>query len=161
MDAGEGGKSVFTSVHPCPRNVAIRSDRSVIVAAVAVELAANFAARPSGAVNVRVSCTDTNSRDQFVKFSGADSPLVSKVGDVRCRDGAGYRRWWRGTRLSSRRAVAEIGAKEHADGPGYTFLSEVDMSLLNGSFEVGVTKLPVDARFVIADTRAECAVTGG
>jgi len=134
--------------------------RSVIVAAVAVDLAADFAARPSGAVDVRVSCTGTNSRDQFVKFSGANSPLIGKVGDVQCRDSAGYCCWCRRTRLSPRRAVAEIGAKEHADGTSYALLSKVNMSLLDSPFEVGVTKLPVDARFIIADTRGECANTG-
>jgi hypothetical protein len=37
--------------------------------------------------------------------------------------------------LSARRAVAEIGAKEHADGTSYALLSKMDMSLLDSPFE--------------------------
>ena len=111
----------------------------MVVTAVAVDLAADLAARPPSAVNIHVRCLGTNGRDQFAKFSGANSPLVRKVGNVRCHDSAGYRCWWRGTGLSSRGSVAQIGAKEHADGTGNTFLSKVNMSLLDSPFEVRVS----------------------
>src|SRR5215216_760175 len=101
----------------------------VFVAAVAVDLAADFAAEPSGAVNVYVSSPSTNRRDQFVKFTGANSLVIRKVGHVRRRDSAGYGCWRRGTGLSSRGTIAEVGAKEHADRTTHALLSKVDMSL--------------------------------
>src|ERR1041384_2753219 len=133
----------------------------VVVAAVAVDLAADFAAWPSGAVNIHVSRTGTNRREQLIKFSSTDSPLIRKVGNIRRRYGARYLCWWRWAGLSTRRAVAEIGAKEHADGTSHALLSKVDVSLLYSAFKVVISQLPIDSRVVIADTRVECAVTGG
>ena len=60
----------------------------VVVAAVAVDLAADFAARPSGAVNIHVSSTGTNRRDQFIKLASADAALVRQVRHICCGDGA-------------------------------------------------------------------------
>ena len=133
----------------------------MVVTAVAVDLAADLAARPPSAVNIHVSCLGTNGRDQFAKFSGANSPLVRKVGNVRCHDSAGYRCWWRGTGLSSRGSVAQIGAKEHADGTSHALLSKMNMSLLDCAFEVGVTEFPVNAVVIVADTGVEGSITGG
>ena len=64
-------------------------------------------------------------------------------------------------RLSPRRTIAQVGAEEHADTASHTLLSKVDVSLLNSAFEVRVTQLPVNSRFVIADPRVERSVTGG
>ena len=58
------------------------------VTAVAVDLAADFAARPSGAVNVYVSSSGSNGSDQFIKFSGADSAFICQVSYVDRGDGA-------------------------------------------------------------------------
>lgn len=133
----------------------------VAVAVVAVYLATDFAARPSRAVNVYVSGAGTNRVHQFIKFSGGNSALVREVSDVYRRDGAGDLCWGRRTRLRSRRTVAEVGAKEHADGTSHRFLSKVNMSLLDSAFEVFVSQLPLDARFILADARVESSITGG
>ena len=134
---------------------------SVIVAAVAVDLATNFAERPSRAVNVYVSSTGTNRLDQFIEFTGANTPLIRQVSNIRRGNGARYRRWWCRTGLRPCGAIAEIGAKEHADRASHALLSEMDMGLLDSAFKVGVAKLPINSRFIIADTRIECSVTRG
>ena len=59
-----------------------------LVAAVAVDLAADFATGPSGAVNVHVSGARPDCLEQFIKLSGADAALVSQVSDVDRRDRA-------------------------------------------------------------------------
>ena len=58
------------------------------MAAVAVDLAADLAAWPAGAVNVYVGGTGTNRGDQFVKFAGTNATLVCKVRHICCGDGA-------------------------------------------------------------------------
>lgn len=133
----------------------------VLVAAVAVDLAADFAARPARAVNVHVSSACTDRRDQFVEFSSADAAFVCEVSYIGCRDGARYRSGWRRTGLSAGRSIAEVRAKEHADGTSHALLSEVNMRLLDRTFEVCITQFPVNARIVIADTRFEGSITGG
>jgi len=59
-----------------------------LVAAVAVDLAADFTTGPPGAVNVDVSFSCTYRREQLVKFSGADATLIREVCNIHCRDGA-------------------------------------------------------------------------
>ena len=72
-----------------PRGKALKMNVSVfLVAAVAVDLAADFATGPSCAVNVYVSGARTDRLEQFVKLSSADAALVSEVSNVRRRDGA-------------------------------------------------------------------------
>ena len=131
------------------------------VAAVAIDLAADFTTGPPGAVNVDVSGARTDRCEQLVKFSSADATLIREVCNIGCRDGSRDRRRRRGTRLSAGRSIAEVRAKEHTDRASYGFLSEVDVSLLNGAFEICVAQRPVDVRVVIADTRIEGAITGG
>ena len=133
----------------------------MLVAAVAVDLAANFAAGPARAVNVHVSGARTDCRDQFVEFSSANAAFICEVSYIDCRDGARYGSWWRRTRLSAGWSIAEVGAKEHADRTSHALLSEVNMRLLDRTFEVCITQLPVNARIVIADTRFEGSITGG
>ena len=133
----------------------------MFVAAVAVDLAANFAARPARAVNVDVSGARADCREQLIEFSSTDATFICQVRDVCCGDGARYRCRGRGTGLSAGRSVAEVRAKEHADWASYGLLSEVDVSLLDGAFEIGVTKRPVNVRVVIADPRIERSITGG
>ncbi len=58
------------------------------VAAVAVDLAADFATGPPRAVNIDVSGARTDRRKQFVKFPSADATLIREVGYIRGRDGA-------------------------------------------------------------------------
>ena len=46
--------------------------------------------------------------------------------------------------------------------PPFTpLLSEVDMSLLDSAFEVGITKLPVNSRLIIADAGVKISAGGG
>ena len=92
MLAVSGKSKRFTAV--CAANLlhsgkAVKMDVSVfLVAAVAVDLAADFATGPSGAVNVYVSGAGTNGFEQFIKLSCANAALVSEVSDVGRRDGA-------------------------------------------------------------------------
>ena len=132
----------------------------MLAAAVAVDLGANFTAGPPGAVNVYISGARTNRRYEFVKFSGADSSFIREVSDIRRRDGARDRRWWRRAWLSACGSIAEVRAKEHADRASHGFLSKVDVSLLNSAFKVGVTELPGDLRFIITDARGKGSITG-
>jgi hypothetical protein len=60
---------------------------SVVVAAVAVNLAADFASGPPGAVNVDISSPGTYRCEQFVKFSSADASFICKVSNIGRRDG--------------------------------------------------------------------------
>ena len=89
--------------------------------AVAVDLAADFAAGPQGAVDVHISRAGPNRLDQFVNFARIDSlgPCSRRgrdIGtDVRSEDRAGYRCRRCRTGLNSCRTVAEIGAEKHAD----------------------------------------------
>lgn len=117
----------------------------VVVAVVAVDLAANLATRPSRAVNVDVGSVGANRLDQLVKFAGRDTALVGKVSDVHRRNRARDLRRRRRTGLRSRRTVAEVGAKEHADGTSHRLLSKVDMGLLDGAFEILVSQFPINA----------------
>ena len=59
-----------------------------LVAAVAIDLAADFATGPAGAVNVYVSSARTNCLEQFIKLSSANAALISEVSNVYGRDGA-------------------------------------------------------------------------
>jgi hypothetical protein len=59
-----------------------------LVAAITVDLAADFATGPSGAVNVHVSGARTNCPEQFIKLSCADAALISEVSNVNRRDRA-------------------------------------------------------------------------
>ena len=141
---------------------AVKMNGSVfLVATVAVDLAADFATGPPGAVNVDVSGARTDRLEQLVKFSSTDATLIREVCNIHCRDGARDRRWRRGTWLRAGRSIAEVRAKEHADRASYGFLSEVDVSLLNGAFEICVAQLPVNVRIIVTDTRIEGAITGG
>src|ERR1041384_5913366 len=100
---------------PCIRSKQINSELPlfpVLVAAVAVDLAANFAAGPARAVNVHVSGPRTDRRDQFVEFSSANAAFICEVSYIDCRDGARYGSWWRRTRLSAGWSIAEVGAKD-------------------------------------------------
>ena len=68
-----------------------KAGRQVSVAAVstvAVDLAADFAARPAGAVNVYVGGAGTNRGEQFVEFARADATFICQVRHVYCGDGA-------------------------------------------------------------------------
>lgn len=132
-----------------------------MVAAVAVDLGADFAARPSSAVNVYVSGAGANRIDKFAEFARGNTALVREVRDVYRRDRAGDLCRWRRTGLRSRRTVAEVGAKEHADGASHRLLSKVNVSLLDGAFESVVSQFPIDARFIFADGCVEGPVTGG
>src|SRR5688500_7769805 len=132
-----------------------------VMAPVAVGLATNLAARPPRPGTISVGSTGPNSQSRLINFPGRNTAPFGEVSNVCGSDGAGDRRWWRRTRLRSCRAVAEVCAKEHADGPGHGLLSKVDVSLLDGAFEIGVTKLPLDLRFIVADTRVKRPVTGG
>ncbi len=58
------------------------------VTAVAVDLAADFAARPPGAVNVYISGSGTNRLDQFVEFSGGNPSFIREISNVRCHNRA-------------------------------------------------------------------------
>ena len=58
------------------------------VAAVAIDLAADFATGPPGAVNVDVSGARTDRLEQLVKFSGTDSTFIREVCNIHRRDGA-------------------------------------------------------------------------
>ena len=133
---------------------------------VAVDLAADFAARPEGAVNIHIRGTSANRGDQFVNFAGVDalSPGACGGRDVRTNigrnDRSGYRCRWSGAGLSSGWAVAEIGAEEYAYAAIHALLSKVNMSLLDSAFEIRIGKFPVDSRFIIADAGIEGAITG-
>lgn len=59
-----------------------------LVAAVAIDLAADFATGPSGAVDVYVSGARTNRLEQFIKLSCANAALISEISNVYGRDGA-------------------------------------------------------------------------
>ena len=77
--------------NPCTRSnrfVSAPALSSVLVAAGAIDLAADFAAGPSGAVNVYKSGASTNRGDQFIKFAGADSTFIREVNNIHRRDGA-------------------------------------------------------------------------
>src|SRR5687767_1618976 len=106
MDADEDGLYPFPSVFI--RGLRIWPSTAgrlfVLVAAVAVDLAADFAAWPGRAVNVHISGAGSNSPDQLVNLSGIQT-LISRglsgwdVGtDISCDDGTRYRggRCWAG-----------------------------------------------------------------
>ena len=59
-----------------------------LVAAIAVDLAADFATGPSGAVNVHISGARTNCFEEFIKLSCTDATLIRQVSDVDRRDRA-------------------------------------------------------------------------
>ena len=100
----------------------------MVVAAVAVDLAADFAAGPHGAVNIYVRRAGTNSLDQLINLAGIDSlGPCSRSGrdvgtDVRSENRAGYGCRRCRTGLNSCRAVAEIGAEKHADAAIYALV---------------------------------------
>ena len=73
----------------------------MLVAAVTVDLAANFAAGPSSAVNIDVSGSRANGLNQFIKFAGADSSLIRQVGDIYSSERPGDRGWRCRARLSA------------------------------------------------------------
>ena len=132
----------------------------MFVAARAVDLATNFATGPACAVHVYIGGARANRGQEFIEFPGADAPFIREVCNINCRDGAGYRCWWRRAGLSACGSIAEVRAKEHTDRASYGFLSKVNVSLLNSAFEVSVTKLPRNLRVIIADSRSEGSITG-
>ena len=68
---------------------AVKMNVSVfLVATVAVDLAADFATGPSGAVNVHISGARTNCLEELIKLAGTDAALIREVGDVDGRDRA-------------------------------------------------------------------------
>src|SRR6185295_10024891 len=96
----------------------------VVVAAVAVDLAANFTTGPGRAVDVYISRASANGGDKFIHFSGIQSLCSGGCGrrniwthvcsDDRARDRCGRRGTW----LSSGRTIAEISAKKHGNAAG-------------------------------------------
>ena len=73
----------------CTRSKAVKMNVSVfLVAAVAIDLAADFATGPAGAVNVYVSSARTNGLEQFIKLSSANAALISEISNVYGGDGA-------------------------------------------------------------------------
>src|ERR1700752_751383 len=99
-----------------------------------------------------------------MKFTRTNSPCVRPVSDLRCRDSARYRSGWVWTSLRPRRrnnCCTWVTAKPHADRTSHRLLSKVDMSLLDGAFEVVVSELPLNLRLIITDTSVEGSVTGG
>ena len=139
----------------------------MVVTAVAVNLAADLAARPGGAVDVHISGAGTNCLNQLVNFAGIQS-LISRgqscwdVGTyVGCEDRTRYRGGRCGAGLNSRRTVAQIGTKEDADAAVHTNITDVDMSLLDSAFKIGVTEFPVNSRFIIADAGVKGSTAGG
>lgn len=138
----------------------------VVVAIIAVDLAANFATGPRCGVNVDVCGARTHRSDQFIDLTSVDSlsPSGSSRRNIRTNvgseDGARNRRRRRGTRLRTRRTIAQVGAQKHADAAVYALLSKVDVRLLDGAFEVLIAQCPVNAASVITDPRIELAGTG-
>ena len=138
----------------------------MLVAAVAIDLAANFATRPSCAVHVDIRSAGTYGSDQLVDFSGIEALITCCLGrrdvwtnvgcDDRARDGCGRR----GTRLGTRRTIAEIGAEKHGDTTVYPDISNVNMGLLHSPFKIGIAEFPVDARFIVADPCGESTIAG-
>lgn len=55
---------------------------SVLVAAIAVDLAANLATGPKRTMNVYVGSAGADSPDYFIKFSGGDSLCGSRIDHV-------------------------------------------------------------------------------
>ena len=159
LQSGKATKHKLSFSRLCFLCLCGENSSSVIVAAVAVDLATDFAAWPSRAVNVYVSSSGSNRLDEFIEFAGANTPLIRQVSNIRRHDGARDRRRWCRTRLSPCGTIAEVSTKEHADGTSHALLSKVDMRLLNSAFKIGVTKLPINSRFIVADTRIERPIT--
>src|SRR6185436_4724203 len=113
-----------------------------------LNLATDFTAWPSRAVNVYISGASTNRADQFIKFASADTSLICQVSNIRRHDGARYRCGGRWTRLRSCRSITEVSAEEHADGTSHALLSKMNMSLLDSTFKVVVAKFPLNTRFI-------------
>ena len=59
-----------------------------LVAAIAIDLAADFATGPACAVNVYVGSARTNRLEQLIKLSSANAALISEISNVYGRDGA-------------------------------------------------------------------------
>ena len=59
-----------------------------LVAAVAVDLAADFPTGPAGAVNIYVSGACPDSLEQLIELAGTDATLIREVRDVDGRDRA-------------------------------------------------------------------------
>jgi hypothetical protein len=71
----------------CSKPPAVGKDREdersvFLVAAVAIDLAADFATGPAGAVNVYVSSARPNRLEQLIKLSSANAAFISKVSNV-------------------------------------------------------------------------------
>jgi hypothetical protein len=111
-------------------------------------------------MDIHVSDPRTNRRKQFVKFSGRNSALIRQVRNVRCRYRSGDRCRWCGTRLSAGGTISKVGAKEHADWTSDALLTKVYVGLLNSAFQIGVTKLPVNSRVVVADASVKGSISG-
>lgn len=139
----------------------------VLVAAVAVDLAANFTTGPQRAVDVHVGGACADGVDQLIDLARVDtlSPRCGSCRDVRADvsryDSAGYGRRWRRTRLSSSRTIAEVGAEKYADAAVNALLSKVDVGLLNGAFEISVAEFPIDSGSVVADPGIKIARGSG
>src|SRR5690348_11233459 len=109
-----------------PRFYGAAEKLSVIVTAVAVDLAANFPTGPARTVYIYVSGSGSNSADQLSELSRGDASLIRKVSNISRGDctrdrGGGCR-----AGLSPSRTVAEVGAQEHADRTSHALLSEVN-----------------------------------
>ena len=120
MNADEDGYDPFQSAFICgPKNSSKQQVSVAAVAAVAVDLAADFAAWPSGAVDIHIRRTVADRVDQFINFAGVEALVPRREGsrDVRTyigsQDCSGYRCRWRRTRLNSCRTIAEVRAEEH------------------------------------------------
>src|SRR5688572_817227 len=137
-----------------------------MMSAVAINLASNLTTWPKRAVNVYVRGSGAHGSDKFIDFAGVDSLSSRRCGSrdvgtyVGGHDCARNRRGWRRARLSSRGTVAEITAEKHADAAIHTLLSKVDVSLLDSAFQVGISKLPFNPRFIVADSSIERSITG-
>jgi len=140
---------------------------SVLVAAVAVDLAANFATGPGCAVDVHISGASADRFDQFVDFTGVDALSPRRrsgrnVGtNVGREDRARDSRRWRGTRLRASRTVAEVGAEKYAYAAVHTHVSKVYVGLLDCAFEIGIAEFPVNSRLVVTDSSIKRAGRGG
>ena len=63
-----------------------------------------------------------------------------------------------GTRLDPGRAVSEVGAEEYGDPAVHAGLTEMDVRLLNGAFQIRIAQLPFD--LVATDAGVELPAGG-
>ena len=116
------------------------------ISLIMINLTTDLTTGPPGTVDVNVCCTGAYGREQLAKLarvyplrprSSRRRNIWTNVGR-RDRPGNGCRR--RGAWLGSHRSIAKIRAEEHRDATVYSRLTQVNVGLLDSTFELRVAQ---------------------